>query len=625
MICVEKQGKNYQYTLEQDDRKIFQFIHKDSPGLQNPTSHVVRGLLKKMSGNVKIHSEDMEAEVNDETIKDKIMQSLTWLDETLIAYEEHKEEFKAELQAEEKEQQLDKLSEESDKFLTFLDKNNATIYDFLFYVTNWMAGGESKNISIGVLCHLSTCLKLRPIWFMPLGPAGEGKSVIEDGAANIMPESVIKNGRVSERGVHRKSLKLGSNYPDGCIFRMGDMGGPKDIEKWGDTLDRYKELTTEGKCEIEVVSEGVDEETGERDVISFVVEGFPSVSLTSVNTESFDDQIKSRSITVSPEASDEEVKKFFKFNKGKIAERRDYILEHELGMFKSYVEYIRTFYHDVEVINPYWECLEGWFKSSRYYKRALGIYPGLVDAVTILNLDFRKKIVKGDKTYLLSSKQDNEIIANLFNPNQGLSEPAIRLFNLLLKWYSQFNPDELNEYQTGGLRLRNCKTIFSVGEIRYKTSKIKALSGLKQGELLATLTTHGLIEPVDKMKRGNNNIYALNHHETLQHTKIDFNETKIKKYVNELEEIYDVSLTPLLKTNDQKNVENDSVTLKCNLELPPWVPYCPDSVALVSGSVLKPKLVSGSVLKKEGIPMTNNDKSLEDQIVKEVESNWGAF
>lgn len=625
MVCVEKKGKEHHYTLEQDNKTLFRFKHKDSPGLLNPTSKIVQGMMKKMSGNAKTKTEDGDLiDVPDTAITDKIMQCLTWLDELLIAYEENKDELKAEAMAEEQEQRLKELSEESDKFLEFLEENNATIYDFIFYISNWIAGGESKNITIGVLCHLSTCLGIRPIWFIALGPAGEGKSVIDDSASDIMPESVIKNGRVSEKGVHRKSMKFGSNYLDKCILKMGDLGGKKDIEKWSDTIDRYKELTTEGKCEIEVVGESIDEETGERDVISFIVEGFPSVSATSVNTEAFDDQIKSRAITVSPEAKDEDVKRFFKFNKGKYAEKRDYILEHELGMFKRYIEYIRAFYSDIEVINPYWECLEEWFHSSRYYKRSLGIYPSLVEAFTILNQDFREKVDNENRMYLVSSKEDNELIANLFNPNQGLSEPAIRLFNLLVKWFDEFDSRELANYQDGGT-LRGCKTIFSVGEIRYKVGENKALSGLKLGDMLGTLFQHGLIQQVDKMKRGNNNIYALNHHEPLQHTNINFDKTKIEKYVHELEGIYDVSLAPVLKTIDQKNTENDGMNSDCDFKLPPWVPYCQSSVKVVSSSVKNQKLVTSSVKKcqkNEEIGVTNHDKS---KLMEGVKEKWGAF
>ena len=391
-LSVEKKGKQYHYMICREGRKLFQYIHKDPPELQNPTGQVVRGFLKKMSGEVTIKSEDVEAAVSDDKIRDKIMETLTWLGDLLLAYEDNKEQFKAELEAEKLEKQKDELSKKADKFLELLEEKHCTINEFCWYVAAWLAGGESKNIMTGFICHLSTYFKINPIWFLALGRANEGKTVIDEASLSLMPKDAIYNGRVTERALHRKSLKLGSDYIDGKILKMGDLGGKRDIEKWADTLDRYKELTTEGRTEIEVTSESVDEETGERDVISFVVEGKCSVSLTSVNTEAFDDQIFSRAVTVSPIATNEEVKNFFYYNQGANENKREYILNHEKRLLQDYIQYTQGFYEGIRVINPYWTCLEKWFRSSEFYKRALSLYPSLVKAVTVLNHDSRESI-----------------------------------------------------------------------------------------------------------------------------------------------------------------------------------------------------------------------------------------
>ena len=149
---------------------------------------------------------------------------------------------------------------------------------------------------------------------MPLGKAGEGKTVIDEAAQKLIPSEVFLNGRISESALHRKASIEGNNYVDGKVMLMRDMGGKLDLEKWKDTIDRYKELTTDGVTEVEKVGEGLDEDTGERKVISFKLHGYCSVSITSVNSESFDGQILSRGINVSPEATDEQVKMYHKYN-----------------------------------------------------------------------------------------------------------------------------------------------------------------------------------------------------------------------------------------------------------------------------------------------------------------------
>ena len=92
-----------------------------------------------------------------------------------------------------------------DEFGDFLIENNLTINQFLFYAAEWLAGGETHNILKGTFCHLSTYFKIKPIWFLPLGKAGEGKSVIDEAAKMMLPDDVFENGRVTESALHRKS------------------------------------------------------------------------------------------------------------------------------------------------------------------------------------------------------------------------------------------------------------------------------------------------------------------------------------------------------------------------------------------------------------------------------------
>lgn len=584
-VTCERKGKQYHYTLEKDEKKIYQDMHKDAPGIIGSGSKIVRGIIKKMSGEVKIQSGDIEADIADDKLIDFLMNCLQWLDDLLIAYEENKEEFEAELQEEEEHKKLEELSLKAEKFMEFLEEQHITINDFLWYSSEWISGGESQNTITGFLCHISTYFKIKPIWFMALGKAGEGKSVIEEASIELMPHDAVMNGRVSEKTLYRKSSELGNCYLDGRILAMGDMGGKKDIEKWADTIDRYKELTTDGKAEFEVVGEGIDENTGERKLLAFILEGHPSVLLTSVNSESFDDQIMSRGINVSPVATNEDVRRFFYYNKGKIAEKRKNIMENEIGLLRNYIEYIRSFYEGIQIINPYWTCLENWFRKSEYYKRALGLYPSLVEAVTLLNYHYRETIEIDGELFLVATREDNKLIADLFNPSQGISEPAVRVFNLILKWYDDFDPEELKEYQEDNdVRIRDCKSIFSAGEIRHRSTRIRSLKGLPYGDIMSTLVNHGLIEAVDKEKRSNKNIYILSHNEPLEQSKIDFDMDKIIEYVNDLEWIHGTPATHILKLVNQEKLVKASDMSDCDLKLPPWKSQGRIKAAVYKGS-----------------------------------------
>ena len=631
MICVEKKGKEHHYTLEEDNKPLFRFMHRDSPGLLNPTSKIVQGMMKKMSGNARTKTEDGDViEVPDTTITDKIMQCMTWLDELLIAYEDKKEDLKAEMLAEEQDKKLEELSTESEKFMEFLEENNATVLQYIWYVSEWLAGGEFLNIMTGVLCHLSTFFEIKAIWFMALGRANEGKTVIDEASLGLMPTSAVINGRKSEKALLRLGMELGFDFPNGKIMKMGDLGGPKDLEKWGPTLDRYKELATDGKTALEVVGEGIDEDTGERKILRLILEGKCAVALTSVN-EIDDGQFLSRGVTVSPVATNRQVYWFFYYNQGKHAYLRDHIVNEEVKGFHAYVEYIKFIYGDAKVINPYWTCLEKWFSSSEFYKRALSMYPGIVQAVTLLNAPVRESTEIDGQLYIISTKGDNKTVADIFNPNTGLTEPAIRIFNMMLKWYKKFDPAELEEYQKGDLAIRSCDTIFTAGDIRNRSSKIKQLKGLQYGEILSSLVSNGLIEAVDKVKRGSNNIYRITRFDELKSTEINFDSEMISRYVGDLEGMYGMPPGHLSEKMDHESRVMDNSPVLSDLKLPPWssldpsvsrnVPDLPKSGGEVGVSIPQ---TSRNVPENDGIMVTNNDKSKVD-IVNSATKRWGAF
>lgn len=503
------------------------------------------------------------------------MDSLLFVDQALEAYNLNREEIEKEQAKKEKEARFKDLTDEAEKFMDFLIEEETNLTSFLWYASEWLTGAEAKNTMIGFICHISTYFKIKAVWFFALGRAGEGKSFIDDHAHLLMPDGAVMNGRISDSALHRKALELGEDYLDGKILLMKDLGSKKDIEKWENTINTYKELTTEGESEIELTSESVDESTGERGVILFKLRGNSSVSLTSIHTESFDDQIMRRGVNVSPEATEEEARKFHYYNQGLVSKRRDEIINDEIGLLHKYIESIKEFYADIKVINPYWTCLEKWFKGGEFYKANLTLYPSLVKAVTLLNVYYREKIIIDGQQYVISTHDDNQMIADLFNPTQGISESALRVFNLMTKWYKPYDYKELEKYQEGELRISDCDTIFSSGEIKNKAYKIKALKGLPIGEIISNLVNHGLIEVVDKMRRGNNNVYCLLHYEMLDSKDIVFDEDEIMKYIHDLSWMYNVSPATLKNFVLDEKLENGGKYSIGNLKLPPWVSETP--------------------------------------------------
>ena len=585
-IGVEKNGKNYTYILYDDESILERWSGDKAPGIMNKNSAFINDSCKKI-GDVKVDFDGTIFSYSKDQVKDKVMAALVTLDAMFDAYLENKAENdlkEKEAKEIETEQQL---GVRFDEFGDFLIEQNLTLNQFLFYAAEWLAGGETHNILKGTFCHLSTYFKIKPIWFLPLGKAGEGKSVIDESTVMMLPADVFENGRITESALHRRTSVYGTNYLDGKVMRMKDMGGDRDIEKWGDTIDRYKELTTEGETEIEMTGDGIDQETGERKLINFKVTGYCSCCITSVNSECFDGQILSRGIDVAPTATNEQVKMFAKYNRGSIARYREWVIDAHLGLFHDYVRYLKQYIiPDLEVINPYWECLEDWFKETEFYKRNLSLYPALVETVTLLNADYRSKITGDDgQVYLVSTREDNKLIGDLFNPSQGLTNNAIRIFNLLVRKYGNYKPNTLEEsfndgdaisdwedYQAGNKGLKNCGTLFTVANVKRAASKDNnKYKGLPYGEIIQSLVNNGFVQVMGKMKRSNNNVYALDRWEPVEDMTIVFDDDCISRYVEEMCHVYGVTSHALWEIVNGENIENDDLDLKPKIKLPPWV------------------------------------------------------
>ena len=586
-IGVEKtNSKTYTYVLYDGDSIIERWSGDRAPISMNKSSTFVNDCCKKI-GDVRVDVDDVTFTMNKTQVKDKIMNSFATIDALHDAYLENKYEndLKDRKKKESEEEEL--LGQRFDEFSDFLIENNLSLNQFMFYAAEWLASGEVHNILKGVCCHLSTYFKIKPIWFLPLGKAGEGKSVIDEAAAAMLPADVFENGRITESALHRKSKIYGEYYLDGKVMRMRDMGGDRDFEKWSDTIDRYKELSSEGEVEIDMTGDGIDPETGERRIINFKLKGHCSCCITSVNSEGFDDQILSRGIDVTPQATNEQVKMYAKYCHGTVASRREWIIKNHLGMFHDYVKYVKKYIiPGLKVINPYWECLEEWFKESEYYKRNLSTYTALVETVTLLNADWRKKIhSENGQTYVVSTKEDNKLVGDLFNPSQGLTANASKVFNLLVRWYGNYNPNNLSDsysekkvleewedYHEAGRSLKNCDTLFNVANVKRNATKNSAnYKNLPFADIIQSLVNNGFVRVMGKMNRSNNNVYALDHWEPIGERPIIFDEACISQYVADMSGVYGVTPSALWEIINDENLENDGEEPNESIKLPPWV------------------------------------------------------
>ena len=110
-----------------------------------------------------------------------------------------------------------------------------------------MAGGESQNTLTGLICHCTTYFKIKSVWFLVLGKAGDGKTVVDNASEKLMPDDAFENGdyervyrelRESEKKSEEMLLQFNQAYP-------GELKG----ENIGTILEKARQKRKKGDTE----------------------------------------------------------------------------------------------------------------------------------------------------------------------------------------------------------------------------------------------------------------------------------------------------------------------------------------------------------------------------------------
>ena len=552
-ISVERKSNNWQYKLLKNDTELSKNTNDKSPDVCNKTTQFVKDFIK-------IIKEDSHYDVS--YITRHVMNKLSSLQKIIDDYDENKEKSSAQAEENRNQEHLKQVEKDYNTLCDLLKQSDKTIIDYIQLCITNMINGENKNVLMGLLCHLSTYFKRGALWFMVVGRSNEGKSEVTKISMELLPDNACINGRMTESALLRTSREEGKKFIDGKIMNLKDLGGEHDFKKFEDILNIYKQLSTDGKVEHKLTSDSIDKETGEKLTDTLVLDGYCSVCFTTVNTEDIDEQHFNRGRVTEPDSTNDHVAQYKKYFQGDYKEEVKGLIEKYVNqLLHGYIEYIKIHYSDVTVFNPYFTCLMDWLNEDAYFKRSSGQYIKLVETITLLNYPSREKL--NDGKYVVSTKEDNELIGRLFQPNYALSPQAIKLFNKLIDWsfcackednigvcsyskdctveeYNKTADEELDEYNHGTIGVRDFKAVFTHGQVNHKRQRIPELFGIDVGGVLGNLVKNGYIGTTDvKAKGSNKNVYRLTHFEKITQKMIDFNEECVKSYLeNDVPESY---------------------------------------------------------------------------------------
>lgn len=429
-----------------------------------------------------------------------------------------------------------RIRKESQEFTEYLHGHNATVMDFLEFISTWLLSGESKNIMTVFFAHFSTITGLRPIWTIFLGGPGEGKSAIEQASFSLIPARCKYGGRSSYAATLNQARDYGNDFLDRKIISLGDLGGKNSYIKWEETLDVYKELSSEGAYDYKKMEDSVNPDTKQKEVISIKVEGYPSVSFASTHSDGLTGQYLSRGITITPVGTDDDILNYRRYVRPATRAKafRDELTGKVMSLFHSYIENLILDIETTEVINPYYLCLEDWFRGSSNVKRASEMFTLLVDAVTLFNYKSRHLLttLDGDK-YYLATKEDNEVIARLFDITPGLTAQVVAFYNKLVERVGKFQWDEFEEYKVGDKSIKECKTIFTVPTLRNIRFRRSSEDEKEQfSRFCHLLHDAGKLDSLMKNHKGHH-VYCLTDGELMGTVNMKCDISKVKEYIEE--------------------------------------------------------------------------------------------
>ena len=593
-LKVTLTGKQYKYTLLNNDEVIDEHNTDKKPSECNKDTKFIKGFAEQLEGEIKTEKGKLKYPVS--KIAQGIMLQTRKLQKQLDAYEENKEEIISQELEEKQKQKLKEVTVNYEKLNTLLNEAGVSIIDYIQICSTYLSNGENKNILIGMLCYLSTYLKREALWFMVVGPSGEGKSFIQSACMKLMPSDAFEDGKKTEASLHRATLENGENYIDGKIMMLGDLGGKNDFQKYEGILDKYKELSTDGEVIVEVVSDNVNEEYGERGARKYTVKGYCSACFSTIHTEDIDEQYQNRGRLVEPESTNDHVRKYQLYNKGKYETHVKEVINKYINHYlHDYIEYLHLKCMNVQVFNPFLTCLHDWLEEDEYFKRSIGQYEKLVETVTVVNYPNREIISNsdGDK-FIVSTAEDNELITRLFIPSFGLSPVAIRLFNKIIDWffksvtldkfgerdgvnsectveeYIQSANDELSDYQNGNYKINDFVSLFTNGSVNRKAKNTTTLNGVDVGGIIGNLMHKGYIVSTDvKVKGGGNkNVYRLNYFKHIENRRIEFSEDCVNSYLHDVVPVTygDIEYTHSTPPVEMKNILDEDKLRECSVD-----------------------------------------------------------
>ncbi|BBL62640.1 hypothetical protein [Methanobrevibacter arboriphilus] len=331
--------------------------------------------------------------------------------------------------------------ENAEKFEEILKKDyGGNIIDYIQDKSQYLILNENKNIAFIFLACMVIILGLEGLMIEIHGMADTGKSyIIKRVLKCFIPEEFVYDvNDITEASFLDKGID-NPYYFDRLLISFGDLGDNKQYEKFKPIFNIVKILITENKY--------IREKKGGKNyeyTIKIILKGKVGALFGTVNTESNESQINSRTLNITPNRNHKNGKIEFKellMTKGNYKYNQFYKTSKELKLFKQYLKSIickiNKKYEKTEVLNPFLSSISNIAKNSETDTRQQNYLNQMFKVYLVLNYDNCIEIDNENLIFLVPNLEQITKFIELVSNNAGL-KPYEK--NLIMKLKKEIVP-----------------------------------------------------------------------------------------------------------------------------------------------------------------------------------------
>ena len=328
-------------------------------------------------------------------------------------------------------------------FEFYLEEYDMTALELIVAVTHCLGVGKPREIVRAFLGYFQTYVGYKGTNVIGIGNPASGKSFILETALSMIPSERIIHGAKS---VSYFFNKYNGRDMTGYIFYLGDIGSKDDDAETELFRNKIKQLSTDGHVERGITNKETMEQEDQE------VKGYPALSYTTALEENVNEQEKTRSVILTPNAIDTAKLMVFNF----IMENRgifnDKIVK-LLAMRDSIKGLVYKFNPDeYDFFNPYMFCIEEHLKNHDDFNRKILEYNAILKLVTLLNnpvsvvheMYYDENYEPKKTKVYFASKRDNLNALNIFDSANLLPDES-RFANGLIKEYKTFKITDITD------------------------------------------------------------------------------------------------------------------------------------------------------------------------------------